>query len=122
LSDTDTVNITVNAVDDAPVNTVPVAQTTAEDTPLVLSSLGGNVISISDLDAGGGAVRDALVIDAVLCEASDFVRRFLHFRFSFQRIPQDPYFVLSVCQTGRYWELRPLAAAAWTSALMCWQP
>ena len=37
LTDTDTVNITVNAVDDAPVNSVPAAQTTNEDTALVFS-------------------------------------------------------------------------------------
>ena len=37
LTDTDTVNITVNAVNDAPVNSVPAAQTTNEDTALVFS-------------------------------------------------------------------------------------
>jgi hypothetical protein len=39
LSDTDTVAITVNAVNDAPVNTVPVAQTIDEDTALAISGL-----------------------------------------------------------------------------------
>ena len=44
LSDTDTVAITVNAVNDAPVNTVPAPQTTNEDTGLVFSSGNGNAI------------------------------------------------------------------------------
>ena len=54
LTDDDTVTITVNAVDDPPVNNVPVAQATDEDTALVFSAGGGNAISISDVDAGGG--------------------------------------------------------------------
>ena len=37
----------------APVNTVPAAQTTNEDTALVISAANGNQISISDADAGG---------------------------------------------------------------------
>ena len=57
LSDTDTVAITVNAVNDAPVNTVPGPQSTNEDTSLVFSSGNGNPISISDLDAGGSCGR-----------------------------------------------------------------
>lgn len=60
LSDTDTINITVNAVNDAPVNTVPAAQSTNEDTALVFSSGGGNQISIADVDAGGSQVRVTL--------------------------------------------------------------
>ena len=54
LSDTDTVTITVNPVNDAPVNTVPVAQSTNEDTNLVFSSATSNLISITDVDAGSG--------------------------------------------------------------------
>ena len=57
LSDTDTVAITVNAVNDAPVNTVPGAQTTNEDTTLVFSSGNGNQISIADVDAGAARCR-----------------------------------------------------------------
>jgi hypothetical protein len=60
LSDTDTIHITVNAVDDPPVNTVPGAQTTNEDMPLVFSSGNGNLISIYDLDAGLSAVQVTL--------------------------------------------------------------
>ncbi|HEX8521233.1 MAG TPA: hypothetical protein VF669_03185, partial [Tepidisphaeraceae bacterium] len=54
LSDTDTVNITVKAVNDAPVNNVPGPQVTDEDTTLVFSSGNGNAISILDVDAGEG--------------------------------------------------------------------
>jgi len=45
-----TVAITVNAVNDPPMNTVPGAQTTPVDTPLTFT--GANAISISDADAG----------------------------------------------------------------------
>src|SRR5947208_1654559 len=57
LSDTDNVSITVSAVNDAPVNTVPAAQTTNEDTNLVFSSGNGNLISISDVDAASSSVK-----------------------------------------------------------------
>ena len=59
-SDVATVSITVNCVNDAPVNAVPGTQTTAEDTPRVFSSGNGNQISVSDVDAGGSAVRVTL--------------------------------------------------------------
>jgi hypothetical protein len=49
--DTDNVTINVAAVNDAPVNTVPGAQTVNEDTSLVFT--GGNAISMSDVDANG---------------------------------------------------------------------
>ncbi len=42
----------VTPVNDAPVNSVPGPQTTNEDTPLVFNAGGGNLISISDVDAG----------------------------------------------------------------------
>ncbi len=45
LSDSDNVGITVNAVNDAPVNTIPGAQTTNEDTAKVISG-----ISVTDVD------------------------------------------------------------------------
>ncbi|RZI79930.1 MAG: hypothetical protein EOP38_24035, partial [Rubrivivax sp.] len=57
MVDTDTVAITVNAVNDAPVNTVPAAQSTNEDTALVFSSGNGNLISVADLDAGSGNLQ-----------------------------------------------------------------
>src|SRR6185503_13488298 len=60
LTDTDNVAITVGAVNDAPVNTVPGAQSTSEDTALVFSSGNSNQISISDLDAGASTVQVTL--------------------------------------------------------------
>src|SRR5439155_11915123 len=55
LTDTDSVAITINAVNDAPVITLPVGpQATNEDTTLVLSSSNGNAISIADVDVAGG--------------------------------------------------------------------
>ena len=49
---TGTVNITVNAVNDAPVNTAPASVTASED--VAFSFTGANTISISDIDAGSG--------------------------------------------------------------------
>src|SRR5207247_559698 len=60
LSDTDSVTITVNAVNDAPVNSVPAAQSTDEETAVVFSSGNGNLISISDVDAGSSSVQVTL--------------------------------------------------------------
>ena len=53
-SNVGTTTVMMSEVDDAPTNTVPVAQSTDEDTILTFSSGGGNAISISDVDAGGG--------------------------------------------------------------------
>jgi hypothetical protein len=58
LTDTATVTVTVQAVNDAPVNTVPGAQSTNEDTALTFSA--GNQISISDVDAGSNPVEVTL--------------------------------------------------------------
>jgi hypothetical protein len=55
-----TIGITVDAVNDGPVNHVPGQQTTNEDTDLVFSLGNGNSITISDVDAGGGIVRVTL--------------------------------------------------------------
>ena len=46
-TDTITVNVTVNARNDGPINTVPGAQTVDEDTDLVFSSGTGNAISVA---------------------------------------------------------------------------
>ncbi len=62
LTDVDTVAITVNPVDDAPVNSVPGAQSTNEDTALVFSAGNGNLVSISDLDAGAASVQVQLTV------------------------------------------------------------
>ena len=45
-ADIDTIAITVNAVNDAPVNTVPAAQTVAEDTTLPIAG-----VSVADVDS-----------------------------------------------------------------------
>ena len=45
-TDTDTIAITVNAVNDAPVNTVPAAQSVAEDTILPIAG-----VSVADIDS-----------------------------------------------------------------------
>ena len=50
LTDSDVVVINVTQVNDAPVNSVPGPQATAEDTPKVFSAGNGNLISISDVD------------------------------------------------------------------------
>ncbi len=56
-TDTATISITVTAVNDAPVNTVPGAQSTNEDASLTFNAANANLISIADLDiaetAGG---------------------------------------------------------------------
>ncbi|UXY14237.1 Ig-like domain-containing protein [Chitiniphilus purpureus] len=57
---TATVNVQVNAVNDAPVNTVPAAQSVAEDTALVFSSANGNAIRIGDVDAGSRSMTVTL--------------------------------------------------------------
>ncbi len=51
---TSTVDVTIIGSNDAPVNSVPGAQTVAEDAAKVFSSANGNAISISDADAGAG--------------------------------------------------------------------
>jgi len=45
--------ITVNAVNDAPVNTVPAAQVVNENGTLTFSAGNGNAVSVSDVDANG---------------------------------------------------------------------
>ena len=49
--------VTVAAVNDSPVNTVPAAQNTSEDTALVFSTAAGNQIRIGDIDAGSNPVE-----------------------------------------------------------------
>jgi len=56
-TDTDTVNLNISGCNDAPVNTVPGPQSTGVHTPLVFSSVNGNQISISDVDAGINPVQ-----------------------------------------------------------------
>ena len=61
-SDTETVMITVNAVNDAPTNTVPGGQSVDEDTDLTFSPGNGNALSIADVDAGTNDVRVTLSV------------------------------------------------------------
>jgi VCBS repeat-containing protein len=56
-NETATVNVTVTAVNDAPVNTVPSAQSVNEDTNLTIAGL-----AISDVDAGGGTLTTTLSV------------------------------------------------------------
>lgn len=49
-----TISISVAAVNDAPVQSLPGDQATGEDTPLVFSVAGGNSISVSDVDIDEG--------------------------------------------------------------------
>jgi uncharacterized repeat protein (TIGR02543 family) len=48
LYDNDAATFTISAVNDAPVNTLPAAQTTDEDTALTFTT--GNLVSVSDVD------------------------------------------------------------------------
>jgi surface adhesion protein len=57
VTETATVNVTVNAVNDAPVNTVPATQTTAEDTPRSITGL-----AIGDVDAGSASMTVTLTV------------------------------------------------------------
>jgi hypothetical protein len=52
--------ITVSAVNDAPVNTVPGAQQVTENGTRTFSTANGNAISIADIDADGGAMKETL--------------------------------------------------------------
>ncbi|WP_332913917.1 hypothetical protein [Algoriphagus boritolerans] len=59
-TDQATVTIEVTAVNDAPVNSVPGNQQTDQDVALVFSSGNGNLISVSDVDAGGAIIKISL--------------------------------------------------------------
>ena len=57
--------VNVSAVNDGPVNTVPlVAQSVNEDTNLVFSAGNGNQISIADADVAGDTLRVTLGVAA----------------------------------------------------------
>ena len=62
MTETANVNIAVTAVNDAPINVVPAAQTTPEDTAQVFSSANGNAISVSDADGAGVALTTTISI------------------------------------------------------------
>jgi gliding motility-associated-like protein len=60
LTDTKTTTIVVTPVNDAPVNSVPGPQSVDQDATLVFSVANSNLISISDVDAGGAVVQVSL--------------------------------------------------------------
>ena len=60
-SNTAAKTVSVAAANDAPVNSVPGAQTTATNTAKVFSTGNGNLISITDVDAAGGTMQVQLV-------------------------------------------------------------
>ncbi|WP_439889337.1 VCBS domain-containing protein [Pseudomonas sp. MBLB4123] len=51
-SSTTNLPVTVYSVNDAPINSVPAAQSTLEDTSRVFSSANGNALTVADVDAG----------------------------------------------------------------------
>ena len=59
-SDPATATVNVEAFNDPPVNTIPGAQATNEDTPLVFSSGNGNLISVADIDVDGNNLEVTL--------------------------------------------------------------
>jgi len=61
---TATVSVTVSCVNDPPVNTVPGAQTTPGNTPLIFSAANGNAISLADSDVGGGTLHLTLGVSS----------------------------------------------------------
>jgi hypothetical protein len=62
-TDTGHVNVTVTAVNDAPVNSVPVAtQTFNEDGTLTFNAANSNLLTVSDIDAGSSDVQTTLAI------------------------------------------------------------
>ncbi|MFV3307729.1 Ig-like domain-containing protein [Pseudomonas sp. NY15181] len=60
LTDSTSVTLAVSAVNDAPVNGVPGAQSLDQDGSLVFSVGNGNLISIGDVDAGSGELQVTL--------------------------------------------------------------
>src|SRR5439155_1148208 len=59
---TSTVALTVNHVNQAPVNTVPGPQATNQNTALVFSTANGNALNVSDSDAGGNPEQVTLSV------------------------------------------------------------
>ena len=66
LTDADTTTITVGAVNDAPVNTLPSTYSTSEET-----SVGLTGISLSDIDAGSGTMTATFDVTSGTLTASD---------------------------------------------------
>ncbi|HMS83318.1 MAG TPA: DUF4347 domain-containing protein, partial [Nitrospira sp.] len=62
LTATGSMTVSITAVNDAPLNTVPGAQSTNEDTNLVFSSGNGNQISVTDPDSSGASFEITLSV------------------------------------------------------------
>ncbi|WNF45140.1 DUF4347 domain-containing protein [Pseudomonas sp. SG20056] len=62
LTDSTTLTLDVTAVNDAPVNSIPAAQSVDQDANLVFSNGNGNQISIGDVDAGANSVEVTLSV------------------------------------------------------------
>ncbi len=62
LQNSDTATINITAVNDAPVNTVPGAQVTTEDTALVFSASNSNQIQVNDFDVAAGNLEITLSV------------------------------------------------------------
>ncbi|TRO42173.1 DUF4347 domain-containing protein [Pseudomonas sp. ALS1131] len=60
LTDSTTLTLAVTAVNDAPVNNVPGAQTAQQNIALGFNTANGNAISITDVDAGNGLMTVTL--------------------------------------------------------------
>ncbi|TJY65521.1 PKD domain-containing protein [Sphingobacterium alkalisoli] len=60
LTDQTGVTLSVTAVNDAPVNTIPGTQQIDQGGALIFSSGNGNLISVSDVDAGGATIEITL--------------------------------------------------------------
>jgi CTP-dependent riboflavin kinase len=75
LSDTDAVTINVNAVNDAPVNTVPGAQTVNEDTALPIAGISvndvDNNLALTQLTVGNGTINVNLAGGATISSGSN---------------------------------------------------
>ncbi|BDI15142.1 hypothetical protein ANSO36C_09440 [Nostoc cf. commune SO-36] len=73
LTDTERVQITINPVNEEPINTVPTQQTVDEDVQLIFSTANGNAISITDVDAleGTGKVEVKLSVTKGLITLSN---------------------------------------------------
>lgn len=54
------ITLRIAAVNDAPVNSIPAAQSVQADGALVFNAANGNLISVSDVDVGGGTMRMTL--------------------------------------------------------------
>ncbi|WP_311972018.1 tandem-95 repeat protein [Pseudomonas baltica] len=64
---TQTVILVVTPVNDAPTIDAPIAQTTAEDTPLIFSTANGNAITVADVDSATSPIKvDVTVSGGIL--------------------------------------------------------